>query len=79
VSVIGGANYGWHYWREGRFLEATDDAYLQADYTTIAPKVSGYIAEVLVQDNQPVAAGRVLARIDDRDFSRRAGGRSSTS
>jgi membrane fusion protein, multidrug efflux system len=66
--VIGGADYGWHYWSEGRFLESTDDAYLQADYTTIAPKVSGYIAEVLVEDNQPVAAGQVLARIDDRDF-----------
>ncbi|HMJ43814.1 MAG TPA: HlyD family secretion protein [Pseudolabrys sp.] len=66
--LIGGADYGWHYWSEGRFLEATDDAYLQADYTTIAPKVTGYLAEVLVEDNQPVAAGEVLARIDDRDF-----------
>jgi membrane fusion protein (multidrug efflux system) len=66
--AMGGADYGWHYWSGGRFLEATDDAYLQADYTTIAPKVSGYIAQVLVEDNQPVTAGQVLARIDDRDF-----------
>ena len=36
--------------------------------TIIAPKVSGYIAEVLVGDNQPVEAGQLLARIDDRDF-----------
>ena len=35
---------------------------------SIAPKVSGYIAEVLVGDNQPVKAGQLLARIDDRDF-----------
>ena len=34
----------------------------------IAPKVSGYIAEVLVSDNEPVKAGQLLARIDDRDF-----------
>ncbi len=60
--------YGHEYWTVGRFLESTNDAYLQADYTTIAPKVSGYIAEVLVHDNQPVKAGQVLARIDDRDF-----------
>jgi len=52
----------------GRYLETTDDAYVKADSTIIAPKVSGYIAEVLVADNEPVKAGQVLARIDDRDF-----------
>jgi membrane fusion protein (multidrug efflux system) len=51
-----------------RYLESTDDAYVKADYTTIAPKVSGHIAEVLVGDNESVRAGQVLARIDDRDF-----------
>ncbi len=34
--------------------QSTDDAYVKADYTTIAPKVSGYIADVLVEDNQHV-------------------------
>ncbi len=69
VAVLaGGADYGWYWWQSGRYLEATDDAYLQADYTTVAPKVSGYIAEVRVDDNQPVKAGELLARIDDRDF-----------
>jgi membrane fusion protein (multidrug efflux system) len=61
-------NFGYDYWTTGRFMESTDDAYVQADYTTVAPKVSGYIADVLVQDNQPVKAGQVLAHIDDRDF-----------
>src|SRR5258707_5098042 len=60
--------YGYQYWTVGRFLESTDDAYIKADYTTIAPKVSGYIADVLVEDNEPVNAGRELARIDDPDF-----------
>lgn len=63
-----GGYYGHQYWTTGRYLESTDDAYVKADYTTVAPKVAGYIAEVLVQDNQPVTAGQVLARIDDRDF-----------
>ena len=61
-------SYGHDYWTTGRFLESTDDAYVKADYTTIAPKVAGYIDAVLVQDNQRVTAGQVLARIDDRDF-----------
>ncbi|WP_322111186.1 HlyD family secretion protein [Tistlia consotensis] len=67
-GVAASAHYGYRYWTVGRFLESTDDAYLQADYTTVAPKVSGYIAEVLVQDNERVRAGEVLARIDARDF-----------
>ncbi|MBV8651884.1 MAG: HlyD family secretion protein [Alphaproteobacteria bacterium] len=69
IALLAGAGtYGRYYWLTGRFLEATDDAYLQADYTTIAPKVSGYIAAVDVEDNQDVKAGQVLARIDDSDF-----------
>src|SRR5580658_2244881 len=65
---IAAAHFGYDYWTVGRFLESTDDAYVQADYTTVAPKVSGYIAAVLVEDNQTVKAGDVLARIDDRDL-----------
>ncbi|HEY9451894.1 MAG TPA: HlyD family secretion protein [Bradyrhizobium sp.] len=60
--------YGWEYWTVGRFLVSTDDAYVKADNTTIAPKVSGYLNQVLVGDNQQVKTGQVLARIDDRDF-----------
>jgi membrane fusion protein (multidrug efflux system) len=52
----------------GRYLESTDDAYVKADSTIVSPKVSGYIASVLVSDNQPVKSGQLLARIDDRDF-----------
>ncbi|MBW7962768.1 HlyD family secretion protein [Bradyrhizobium sp. BR 10261] len=62
------AYYGHDYWTTGRYLETTDDAYVKADSTIIAPKVSGYIAKVLVGDNAKVRAGQVLARIDDRDF-----------
>lgn len=69
VAALGLAGwYGDYYWTTGRFLVSTDDAYLQADNVIISPKVSGYIAQVLVQDNQPVKAGQVLARIDDRDY-----------
>ncbi|MGV1866294.1 MULTISPECIES: HlyD family secretion protein [unclassified Rhizobium] len=68
AGVAFGADFGYHYWTVGRFIESTDDAYVKADYTTIAPKVAGYIATVSVNDNDVVKAGQVLARIDDRDF-----------
>jgi membrane fusion protein, multidrug efflux system len=68
VGLAAGAYYGTEYWQTGRFMVSTDDAYVQADNTLIAPRVSGYISQVLVSDNQTVKAGQVLARIDDQDF-----------
>ena len=70
VAVLAGAVwYGFDYWTVGRYLVSTDDAYVKADNTTVAPKVSGYLHEVLVGDNEHVRAGQVLARIDQRDFN----------
>ncbi len=66
--LAGGAWYGWDYWTVGQYLVSTDDAYVKADSTTIAPKVTGYLDQVLVGDNERVKAGQVLARIDVRDF-----------
>ena len=68
ATLAGASWYGYDYWTVGRFLVSTDDAYVKADNTTIAPKVSGYLDRVLVGDNEHVKAGQVLARIDDRDF-----------
>ncbi|MEG1040583.1 MAG: HlyD family secretion protein [Pseudomonas sp.] len=48
--------------------QSTNDAYVSADYTVVAPKVAGFITQVLVEDNQQVKAGQVLALIDDRDY-----------
>src|ERR1700761_1016893 len=68
AGLAGASWYGLDYWTVGRFLVSTDDAYVKADNTTVAPKVSGYLHEVLVGDNERVKAGQTLARIDDRDF-----------
>src|SRR4051794_34799225 len=68
AGIAGVADYGRYYWTTGRYLVSTDDAYVKADFTTIAPKVSGYIAEVVVSDNQTVKTGQVLAQIDQSDF-----------
>ena len=65
AGAAGGGWFGYDYWTYGRFLVSTDDAYVKADYTSVAPKVSGYIANVLVEDNQPVKApssGRLAGR-----------------
>ena len=51
--------------------QTTDDAYVSADATVVAPKVHGLIAQVLVQDNQVVHAGDLLVRIDAEEFDTR--------
>ena len=52
-------------------VQTTDDAYVRGQTTVIAPQVSGYVVEVLVQDYQQVHAGDVIARIDDRIYRQR--------
>jgi membrane fusion protein (multidrug efflux system) len=68
LILLAGAAYGGRWLLVGRFLENTDNAYLQADNAVVAPKVAGYVTAVEVGDNQIVAQGQVLARIDDRDY-----------
>jgi membrane fusion protein, multidrug efflux system len=69
VSLGAAGDYGEHYWTTGRFEVSTDDAYVKADNSTIAPKISGYVSQVLVDDNETVKPGQILARIDDRDLT----------
>jgi membrane fusion protein (multidrug efflux system) len=59
---------GYLYWDHARHFQSTDDAFIAARNFSMAPKVSGYITAVPVTDNQHVAAGDVIARIDDRDY-----------
>src|SRR5438105_7423835 len=68
VIGSGATWYGHQWWTVGRFIESTDDAYVGGDITVIAPKVAGFILEVAVADNQPVHAGDLLVRLDDRDY-----------
>ncbi|KAA2235262.1 HlyD family secretion protein [Salinarimonas soli] len=70
--LLGGVGFGGYeaygYWTNGRFMVSTDDAYVQADITVLSAKVSGYVAEVPVENNQAVKAGDVIARIDAGDY-----------
>jgi len=68
VVLALGASGGWYWWNVLRFLQSTDDAYVQSDVSLISPKVEGYIKKVKVADNQEVTEGQILFVIDDRDF-----------
>ena len=48
--------------------QSTDDAYVRADFTLVAPRVNGQVTRVLVSDDETVRAGQLLAEIDDRDL-----------
>jgi membrane fusion protein (multidrug efflux system) len=63
-----GGWYGQHWWSVGRFVVSTDDAYVRADTTTLAAKVSGYVESIVATDNSPVRAGDVIATIDREDY-----------
>jgi membrane fusion protein, multidrug efflux system len=65
ASALGG---GYLYLNQIEHFQSTDDAFIAARQTSLAPKVSGYITAVPVTDNEHVAAGDVIARIDDRDY-----------
>jgi membrane fusion protein, multidrug efflux system len=67
LLIVAGAG-GYLYWDYANHFESTDDAFIAARQFPIAPKVAGYITAVPVTDNQHVAAGDVIARIDDRDY-----------
>jgi membrane fusion protein (multidrug efflux system) len=65
------STWGVEYWQTGRFEEATDNAYMRGDITSLAPRVAGYITRINVEDNAAVKAGDLLFTIDDRDYRAR--------
>ena len=68
AAVLGLVLWGAHWWTTGRFIESTNDAYVQADSMIAVPRVGGSVAEVYVTDNQQVSVGQPLVRIDSRAF-----------
>jgi membrane fusion protein (multidrug efflux system) len=50
-----------------RHYESTDDAFIDTHLVRIAPRISGRVSRVLVDDNQFVRAGQVLVELDPRD------------
>jgi len=48
--------------------QSTNDAYVEADFTTVAPKISGRLDQVWAEDNEHVRPGQALAHIEDADY-----------
>jgi membrane fusion protein (multidrug efflux system) len=67
VLLAVGAVWFLRYQSHGKYLQETNDAQIAADIVTVSPRVAGYVAEVLVAENQDVRAGQPLVRIDPRD------------
>ena len=64
VLILAASAGGWYWWTHGRFVETTDNAYVESDISSISPKVAGYIHRLNVVDNQQVRAGDVLLSLD---------------
>ena len=67
-ALMGAAVWAGQWWSVGRFIESTNDAYLQADSLSVAAKISGTVSEVYVSDNQTVSVGQPLVRLDVRPY-----------
>ncbi|HSV29828.1 MAG TPA: biotin/lipoyl-binding protein, partial [Candidatus Omnitrophota bacterium] len=69
--VLAIAATGFRWATEWRFVETTDDAYVEGDITNMAPKVAALVVAVEAGDNVAVKAGDVLVRLDDTDYRAR--------
>lgn len=68
IMVLAGAWFGITKYNHAKHHEETDDAQIEADIIPVIPRVSGYVQEVRVKDNQQVHKGDTLIIIDDRDY-----------
>lgn len=68
IGLIVVFNDRWGSWVSEAAIQSTDDAYVEADVSTLSARVSGNVLNVLVHDFQPVKAGEVLVEIDPSDY-----------
>jgi membrane fusion protein (multidrug efflux system) len=66
AAIVAGSFYAWRYF--GAY-ESTDDAEVDGHINAISARISGYVLDVPVEDEQYVKAGDVLVRIDPKDYS----------
>jgi membrane fusion protein (multidrug efflux system) len=72
IAIVGGIGWFARYQVYGKYQQSTNDAYVQAESVTVAPKISGYVDKVFVSENQLVKAGDPLLAIDNRDYRAQA-------
>lgn len=69
ILVAASAVYFFNGHESDAALQTTDDAYVQADFTWVAPRIAGQITEVRVRSDEAVVAGQLLAVLDERDLT----------
>ncbi len=67
LVVVGGV-FGFTKYQHALHHEDTDDAQITANISPVIPRVSGYVSEVRVGDNQQVKKGDTLIIMDNRDL-----------
>ncbi len=71
AAAIGiGVTASW-WFTEGRYIESTDNAYIQGDIAVLSPRIEGDVTAIKVADNQPVRAGDPLIVLDPADWRAR--------
>jgi membrane fusion protein (multidrug efflux system) len=71
LALIALGIFGWNKVRYNLAHEETDNAQVEAHISPLLPRVSGYVARVLVDDNQRVTAGQPLVEIDPAELDLR--------
>ena len=72
LALAAGIVLGVRHWRYYVAHEETDDAQVEGHISPVLPRVSGYVARVLVGDNQHVDAGQALVEVDPRELDLKA-------
>lgn len=65
IAVVAAGAYVWHYYS---IRESTDDAQIDGHIVPVSARVGGTVIDVEVQDNQQVAKGAVLVKLDPQDY-----------
>jgi len=73
VALVGVAAvlYAWDLPPFSSAIQTTEDAYVRGSVTLIAPKVDGYVEQVLVKDFDTVSAGQLLVKLDDANYQQK--------
>ncbi len=68
VLLAVGIAYATAWYVHSLHYESTDDAFIDGHIISVAPRISGYVTQVYVEDNQDVKKGDLLVRLDTRDL-----------
>jgi membrane fusion protein (multidrug efflux system) len=68
IALVAGGLVGMKHWQYFTSHEETDDAQVEGHISPVLPRVSGYVTQVLVRDNQHVDAGQTLLEVDPKEL-----------